>query len=366
MFTPFSHERLRFVVIGAIVSLVSIAAAPGPAMAQAVPAATTVPNDPLLTLNDASRVFYTQAKATALEHHGPVIIVVGDDLVLRKGNARTQVRIIPDAYHTLKAIAHVPMAIDVALAAHDNKKPFHNTEEEFVAELLDMTSQLEQDRNRPNSVRAGKSSNPAALPDDFIQELRDYRALLPAAEARITAAWLDLEDQARQKAILGACGAFIDAVIARKQCAPDERTAFTRRMNPLVMANAAAAARAALDSIDHQVGEWRKQMKPEEWHRVTVLVIGRQLPRKDNLAIQYFGRLLGESGDGKRIIYAEGLGDEPRALDLLATHLVDKQIATDFFNDSERMNRDLLSDAARSYLPLLLDEHHWSNSPNRK
>jgi hypothetical protein len=131
-------------------------------------------------------------------------------------------------------------------------------------------------------------------------------------------------------------------------------------VNPLVMANAAAAARAALDSIDHQVGEWKKQLKPEEWYRVTVLVIGRQLPRKDNLAVQYFGQLLGERGDGKRIIYAEGLGDEPRALDLLATHLVDTQIAIDFFNDRERMNRDLLSDAARSYLPLLLDEHHWS------
>ena len=46
-----------------------------------------------------------------------------------------------------------------------------------------------------------------------------------------------------------------------------------------------------------------------------------------------------------------GSAEEPRALDLLATHLVDTQIAIDFFNDPERMNRDLLSDAARDYLP---------------
>ena len=126
-------------------------------------------------------------------------------------------------------------------------------------------------------------------------------------------------------------------------------------MNPLVMANAAAAARAALDMLHRQVCQWKGEMTPEEWSRVTVLVIGRQLPRKDNLAVQYFARLFGQSGEGKRLIYAEGLAEEPRALDLLATYRVDTQIGIDFFNDPLRMQRDLLADGARSYLPLLID-----------
>jgi hypothetical protein len=285
------------------------------------PTATATHADPLLTLNNASRMFYTQAKATALEHHGLVIIVVGDDLVLRKGTTRTQTCVIPEIYHTLKAIAHVPMAIDVALAAHAEEERY---------------------------------------PDDFVKELRDYRGLLPVTEGRLATAGLNPEQLERQKAILTACGAFLDSVVIKKQCAARERIAFARRMNPLVMANASAAARAALDLLDRQIAYWKSQMKPEEWHRVTVLVIGRQLPRKDNLAVQYFSRVLGENGEGKRILYAEGLAQEPRALDLLATHLVDTQIASDFFNDFRRMNRDLLSDAARSYLPLLIDEHHWS------
>ena len=94
----------------------------------------------------------------------------------------------------------------------------------------------------------------------------------------------------------------------------------------------------------------------QDWNDLTVLVIGPQLPRKDNLAVQYFARLLGQPGEGKRLIYAEGLGDEPRALDLLATHLVDTQIGIDFFNDPNRMARDLRSDGTRDYLPLLLDQ----------
>jgi hypothetical protein len=72
--------------------------------------------------------------------------------------------------------------------------------------------------------------------------------------------------------------------------------------------------------------------------------------------VQYFARLLGQSGEGRRIIYAESLFEEPRALDLLATHLVDSRIGVEFFNDPERMKRDLLSDAAQQYLPILLDE----------
>ena len=121
-------------------------------------------------------------------------------------------------------------------------------------------------------------------------------------------------------------------------------------MTPLLMANAAAAARAALDLLHRQVCEWKGQLTPQEWDKLTVIVVGRQLPRKDNMAVQYFARLLGQPGEGKRLIYAEGLGDEPRSLDLLATHLVDTQVAIDFFNDPNRMARDLLSEAGAAII----------------
>ena len=50
-------------------------------------------------------------------------------------------------------------------------------------------------------------------------------------------------------------------------------------------------------------------MSPEERRRLTVIVTGRALPRKDNLAVQYFARLLGLSGEGDRLIYAESVVD---------------------------------------------------------
>lgn len=96
-------------------------------------------------------------------------------------------------------------------------------------------------------------------------------------------------------------------------------------------------------------------MSEEEWKGLSVVILGSPLPRSQNLAVQYFARLLGEPGEGRRITFAESIRDEAKALDLMATRLQDTGIGIDFFNDPLRMHRDLLSDAARDYLPLLID-----------
>ena len=80
------------------------------------------------------------------------------------------------------------------------------------------------------------------------------------------------------------------------------------------------------------------------------VVMGSAMPRQGQIVVQYFARLLGEPGEGPRIIYAEGLWAEDRALDLLGKHLLDGPIGRDFFGDDRRMMRDLLADAAKEYL----------------
>src|SRR5262249_7626387 len=137
---------------------------------------------------------------------------------------------------------------------------------------------------------------------------------------------------------------------AEKAVKPEDRTAFARKMAPLVLANSTDAAKSQIDGLHRQMTAWRAELPPEEWKSLKVVVTGGQMPRAGNLAVQYFAWLLGEQGEGKRIVYAESIFDETKALNLLGTHRLDADVGAAFFNDDRRMHRDLLSDAATEIL----------------
>jgi hypothetical protein len=272
------------------------------------------PPDSLVALNDASRAAYRRAKEAALASAGPVILAEGDNLVLKVGYQRTETRFTPDIFHVLKAVSHIPLALDMMLAS------------------------------APDGCR---------LDEGLLGDLRAYRGLIESARQRVAPEGLGREQAERQAKIFAASLSLIDSTIEAHACGREERIAFTRGMAPLVLANVADATRAQLDSLHRLVGRWREGMPDADWERLTVVIMGRQLPRKDNLAVQYFSRMLGEPGEGGRIIYAESLFEEPKALDLLATRRVDTRVGLDFFDDPTRMHRDLLGDATRDYLPHL-------------
>ena len=161
---------------------------------------------------------------------------------------------------------------------------------------------------------------------------------------------------ARQKRIVAASLSFIDSVVETRTFARPKLLAFTRGMAPLVMANVTEAARAQLDAAHAQVSAWRRELSPEEWSHLHVLIVGPHMPRQDLVVTQYFLRLLREPAEGRRVVYAESLWQEPAALDLLGTHLIDGGIGEAFFGDYGRMHRDLLGDAAKQYLPHLLPQ----------
>jgi hypothetical protein len=148
--------------------------------------------------------------------------------------------------------------------------------------------------------------------------------------------------------------AFLDDVAGSRKFARSLLLAFTRGTAPLVMENVTEATRAQLDATHAQVSAWRRDLSPQEWNQLHVLIIGPHMPREDLVVTQYFLRLLHEPREGRRVVYAESLWKEPQALDLLGTHLLDGSVGEAFFGDYMRMHRDLLGDAASQYLPRLL------------
>jgi hypothetical protein len=268
------------------------------------------PAETLIALNTTSRAAYAAWRAEALADCGPVVLLDGDVVALEYGVFRQRVRYMPDLYHTLKTVGHVPLAVYALLVRHTGGE----------------------------------------LADKRLFDLARYRRLVRTAGPALEKCPLTKDQLARQKKILAASTEFLGGVLKHRRVQAKGLLAYVRRTRPLLDANTAEAARAQIDALHRQMSAWRRRLTEKEWKSLKVIVMGMQMPRKDNLAVQYFARLLGEKGEGARIIYAESIADERKALNLLGTHLVDTRIGSDFFNDPLYMHRDLLRTAAREYL----------------
>jgi len=293
--------------------LVSLIAAAGvPAQTMSVPAGPAEPQA-LTALNDAFRAAYADAKSRVLGSSGPILIVNGDNFALLRDGRRVEANVGVPIYNPVKTIAHIPLAIYVTLTPGDG-----------------------------------------AIDDDRLKTLMGLREFIPPAEASLDTLKLPAPTLARQKRIVAASLAFLDDVAGRRKFARSSLLAFTRGMAPLVMENVTEATRAQLDATHAQVSAWRRDLSPQEWNRLHVLIIGPHMPREQLVVTQYFLRLLHEPREGRRVVYAESLWEEPKALDLLGTHLLDGSVGEAFFGDYMRMHHDLLGDAASQYLPRLL------------
>ena len=101
-------------------------------------------------------------------------------------------------------------------------------------------------------------------------------------------------------------------------------------------------------------------MTPAERAQLRAVVAVSHMSRPGNVAMQYFSVALGESWEGrfdqedlqpgKRVLAAESAVDEAEAFGLLATHALDARVASRFFGEKTRMERDLLADAAERIL----------------
>ncbi len=271
---------------------------------------------PLTALNDAFRADYAEAKQRVLAGARPVLVVAGDSFtLLRSGDRRLEASGASPAYDPLKTIAHIPLAVYVILTPGEGE-----------------------------------------LGGKRLQELEQLRALIPPAVDSLKGSTLPASSLERQKRMTAECLGFIDSLVARRRFERSTLEAFTRHIAPLVMENVAEATRGQLDAVHKIVSAWRHELSPEEWDRLRVVIEGPHMPREDLVVTQYFLRLLHESREGGRVIYAESLYQEAQALDLVGTHLLDGSVGDAFFGDAMRMHRDLLGDAAKEYLAHLLPD----------
>jgi len=275
-------------------------ARPGPS------SAASKPPDPLVVLNDRFHDAYRRARIDRLAKVGPVVLVGFDRLALIRPGQRSEVPFPPAIYHKLKEVAHVPLMTFVLLDKTEGRPlgAVDRAEIEYVHHLI--TAALE-------------SLDPSQFPPSSM---------------------------ARQRDILTITWTYLAEVLKDGKAPPEALEAYARKTAPLMLANADDAAEAHLTQLNTQMETWRAGMTPEEWRSMRIVVMSVHMARDREIAMQYFSKLLGEPSEGHRLIFAEGLFEEPKALDLLGTHLLDGAASVAFFGDESRLHRDLLSDGA--------------------
>lgn len=278
-------------------------------------AARKVPAE-LVALNSASRSMYASARKQELSAIPVVIVVNGDDLVMHRKGKRTVATVIPAEYHVLKSVAHTALGLSTYLA-YEGDRP------------------LNEERRKT---------------------LTEYQALLAAAEPVVEKFGFDADTLARQKRILGRAKDITARILKDGKVSADEVTKFCRVSRPDLRANAEAAARAQLVATHRQVMAWKKDLTPEEWSTLTAIVMASgPTARSENAAVQYFGRLFGEtSGEGRRVVFTESTYDEEQAMNILGTLRLDMKVGAFVFGDNFRLYRDFMADGARIVIDDLL------------
>ena len=241
---------------------------------------------------------------------GPIILYRNGQLILIKNDTKITANVIFQTYHTFKVFAHIPVAIYLMLS--------------------------------PQGEGPIESKN--------LQLLRSYYKKLEYVHKNMHQITLNSTELKKQKIILSRSIEFLKAILDNKKFNNKELISFTQGMLPFINANIESAARNQLDAIHWQVMAWKSEMAPEFWKKLRVAIQGAVLARNGDLTKQYFKRLIDIKKEGLQLVYKELYFPPTPMLTLLATRSVDRGISVAIFNNPDRMFRDVLSDAAASYL----------------
>ena len=297
-------------------------------LAQAGP--TPIPSGPLGDFDTAFLETYVSRMKALASTHPIYIEISGNNLVLNRNGEQESVRVLPDIYHALKDVAHVPFATYLELAPLAAANLPLTTEQ--ISRLKDLEGKIVAARN---SLGDGHFSGAQLIRQKRM--IDDSLALLRATEHTGKITRSSLED-------------------------------FARAQGPLTMENSNEGGCYQVQEMHTQMMKWKGTMTSEEWNHLLAINKSGHQPRYRNVATQYFGWLFNTSdaprwaypGESDRLIYAESLPKMQDVGDELASILIDADASAAFYGNRWRLSEDILSDgAAQCIARLPLADRVW-------
>jgi len=298
----------------------------GDARPKSHPASPEIPRvgSPLDEVNDRFHDAYDAARAHEEARDAPIMVVVADALVVFRRGERRDVAVTPPLAHLLKSAAHAPLAAFASL--HDGGGLPIEISKTFARRLVEKIDE--------------SLATLAALPELEGEPDDEARAAREAMRDVLTTTRGFVE-----RASPGGGGASATA------SAPEELATFARGLGDRLFELTVHSTRVQLRALHAAVEEVLAGFTPEERKSLEVVVTGDHQARVRSLPMQYFQKRFDEEeGDEKRVTYAEGVTDPGEARALVGKRRLDVAIASAFFGDPHRLQRDILGDAAKELL----------------
>ncbi|CAF1434471.1 unnamed protein product [Adineta ricciae] len=255
---------------------------------------------PLEELNEEFKRQYKQTWMnfwdSTIENNSVIVEKFSTITLFHKGDEYPGEKSIPPVYHDLKGIAHIPLTIYL---------------------LIKNSSYLTDD----SLDKYWKGLNTLEIPNSLQPAEKE------SAIRIITASKVLLGEEMNQKGSLNL------------QKVKDFCRSLTGDLDVLLD----AAAIVHVKNLHTIIQSWIKDhnFDPRD-PSVKVLLIGPRSNRRNNLQTTYFQGLL-DDPQGRRIVYTEELfADVPKAKSIFSRWFVDEEISDYFYNDQDRMHRELL------------------------
>ena len=232
----------------------------------------------------------------------PVLVRIGNDLVLCHAGKRSSRTVAPANYHHQKALCHVPLAITIAC------------EDLFGTDIS---------------------------PGHLQSVLQAYQQSLQALEA--TGAGMQIRDASLAFLANIARHKSYDAIALRRY-ADQVREPSNRLI--------AQSSEQAVSELDNAVEHFEQVVNDEaDWASLYCIVCSAHQPRYQELSMQFFrqylkNRNIGDAYWSHRLVYGENIDSTDAALRLIAQRIVDEELAAIFRGSPIGLDQDVLGHAA--------------------
>jgi hypothetical protein len=236
----------------------------------------------------------------------PVILNLGEKLIL-KYNGQTQVmNVTPDPYSQLKAFGHGVLSMSLVLVTNKNGHLYKSNKENLVFILR----QMEESRQY----------FAAAAPDVF----KDVNFIVTETKS------------------------FVDNILRNGSWSNEDLQKYYSRIKSKLKNLIKYSAKVEISALDKAINTWLMGIPKVDRANIGVVVAKSHQARARGLTVTYFAKkfhkLICEGAlceDG--LVVMEDKFDENSALELLARHYLDRQLAVVIFDDPRRLQYDILT-----------------------